>query len=111
MYLTEKLLGTVLMRLLFIYDTNAFVKGTYIAKKHLHNIVILLLGILGSVLQKDRKDALVLSGQAVLHELTDLNSPLLCYLFLDKDGTETDDLEGGILASRLMNWRFEYKSS
>ncbi len=69
------------------------------AKKRMRDLVVLLPGITGSVLQKDRKDLWAISGQAVWGALT---SSSLQDLVLKNDDPDADDLGDGIRATRLM---------
>jgi pimeloyl-ACP methyl ester carboxylesterase len=71
------------------------------AKKRLRDIVVLLPGILGSVLQKDGTDIWALSGQAAWNSLTSFGDALQGLLLQDDDHT-VDDLGDGIQATRLM---------
>lgn len=70
-------------------------------KKRLRDIVVLLPGILGSVLQKDGTDIWALSGQAVWETLTSFGGAFQGLLLQDDDHT-VDDLGDGIQATRLM---------
>ena len=70
-------------------------------KKRLRDIVILLPGITGSVLQKDSKDVWAISGQAALEALKSLGSSLQD-LHLTADDPNEDDLGDGIFATRVM---------
>jgi hypothetical protein len=67
----------------------------------MHDIVVLLPGITGSVLQKDGKDIWAISGQAIWKALTSLGSSLQQLMLGDED-PEIDDVGDGIKASRLM---------
>lgn len=70
-------------------------------KKRLRDIVILLPGITGSVLQKDKKDLWAISGQAACRALRSFGSSLQD-LQLKTDDPEEDDLGDGIVATRVM---------
>jgi len=70
-------------------------------KPRLNDMIILLPGITGSVLQKDGKDLWALSGQAAWQALTSLGDSLQT-LRLSGDDPDLDDLEDGIRATRLM---------
>jgi pimeloyl-ACP methyl ester carboxylesterase len=65
------------------------------ARKPLRDIVVLLPGITGSVLQKDRKDVWAVSGQAAWRALTSLGGSL------QELRLEGGDL-GGVVATRVM---------
>jgi hypothetical protein len=67
----------------------------------MRDIVVLLPGITGSVLQKDGKDIWAVSGQAAWKTLTSLGSSLQ-QLMLGEDDPEIDEVGDGIRASRLM---------
>jgi hypothetical protein len=67
----------------------------------MRDIVVLLPGITGSVLQKDGKDIWAVSGQAAWKTLTSLGSSLQ-QLMLGDDDPEIDDVGDGVRASRLM---------
>ena len=67
----------------------------------MRDIIILLPGITGSVLQKDGQDLWALSGQAFWEFAGSLGSSLQD-LKLDGDDPELDDLGDGIKASRLV---------
>jgi pimeloyl-ACP methyl ester carboxylesterase len=71
------------------------------AKKRLHDIVILIPGITGSVLQKDGRDIWAISGQALWGGLTSFGHSL-DNLRLQDDDPEIDDLGDGIRATRLI---------
>ena len=64
------------------------------AKVRMRDIVVLLPGITGSVLQKDGKDVWAISGQAVWKALTSLGSSLQ-QLMLGEDDPEIDDVGDG----------------
>ena len=70
-------------------------------KKRLRDIVIILPGILGSVLQKDGRDLWAISGQALGTALTSMGRSLQD-LQLQGDDPDIDDLGDGIKATRLM---------
>jgi len=65
------------------------------------DVVVLLPGILGSVLQKDGKDVWAFSGGAALRALLSLGGSVKD-LELHGDDPEADDLGDGITATRLM---------
>ena len=71
------------------------------AKLRMRDIVVLLPGITGSVLQKDGKNLWAISGQAAWRGLTSLGSSLQ-QLMLVEDDPEIDDVGDGIKATRLM---------
>jgi hypothetical protein len=71
------------------------------AKLRMRDIVVLLPGITGSVLQKDGKELWAISGQAAWRGLTSLGSSLQ-QLMLVEDDPEIDDVGDGIKATRLM---------
>lgn len=70
-------------------------------KRRLRDIVVLLPGITGSVLQKEGRDLWAISGQAAWWALTSLGSSLQ-HLRLAQEDPEVDDLGDGIRATRLM---------
>ena len=76
-------------------------EGDEMSKKYMRDMVVLLPGITGSVLQKDGKDIWAISGQASWEALTSLGSSFQ-HLFLEKDDPDVDDLGDGIRATRLM---------
>jgi pimeloyl-ACP methyl ester carboxylesterase len=67
----------------------------------MRDMVILLPGITGSVLQKDGKELWAISGQAAWKALTSLGSSLQ-QLTLGEDNPEVDELGDDIRATRLM---------
>ncbi len=70
-------------------------------KEKMRDIIVLIPGIMGSVLQKDGKDLWV-AGQVARTTLTGLGSSSLQQLKLEGDDPDVDDLEDGILATRLI---------
>lgn len=70
-------------------------------KQPLRDIVIVLPGITGSVLQKDGRDVWAPSGEAVLGALRSLGS-VLHSVRLAADDPDVDDLGDGIRATRLV---------
>jgi pimeloyl-ACP methyl ester carboxylesterase len=70
--------------------------------ERLKDMIILLPGITGSVLQKEGKDLWAISGQAAWNIFTTLGSAL-DDLFLENDDPNIDDLDDGIIATRLMS--------
>jgi pimeloyl-ACP methyl ester carboxylesterase len=71
------------------------------AKVRMRDMVVLLPGITGSVLQKDGKDLWAISGQAAWGILTGLGSSFQ-QLKLVGDDPDVDDLGDGITATRLI---------
>ena len=72
-------------------------------KEYLRDIVVLLPGAMGSVLQKDGRDIWPpVSGLAGLQNIKNWG-PSSQYLFLGKDDPDADDLEDGIRATRLIS--------
>lgn len=71
------------------------------AKKPLRDIVIVLPGITGSVLQKDGRDLWALSSQAMFRAIGSLGDSLQ-EMRLDGDDPKITDLGDGIRATRLM---------
>lgn len=71
------------------------------AKERMRDVVVLLPGVMGSVLQKDGKDIWAPSGQVVWSALTSLGSSLE-QLKLDFDDPAVDNLDDGISPSRLI---------
>lgn len=71
------------------------------AKVRLRDMVVVLPGIVGSVLEKDGKDVWALSGQAAWGALRGLGDSLKA-LKLDGDDPRVDDLGDGVRASRLI---------
>jgi pimeloyl-ACP methyl ester carboxylesterase len=71
------------------------------AKLPAKDVVVLLPGILGSVLQRDGKDAWAMSKGALLRGLFSLGGSVKD-LALDGDDPEQDDLGDGVTAPRLM---------
>jgi len=69
------------------------------AKKRLRDLVVLLPGITGSVLQKDGKDVWAISGQAAWSALT---GSAVGKLALKYDDPEADDIGDGIRATQIM---------
>jgi pimeloyl-ACP methyl ester carboxylesterase len=71
------------------------------AKKALRDVVVVLPGITGSVLQKDGKDVWNVSGGAVLGALLSLGGNVKA-LTLQDDPPDVDDLGDGVTAPRVM---------
>jgi pimeloyl-ACP methyl ester carboxylesterase len=71
------------------------------AKKALRDIVVVLPGITGSVLQKDGKDVWNVSGGSVLGALLSLGGNVKA-LALQDDPPDVDDLGDGVTAPELM---------
>ena len=67
------------------------------AKKRLRDLVVLLPGITGSVLQKDGKDVWAISGQAAWNVL---KGSAIEKLVLKYDDPEADDIGDGIRVRR-----------
>jgi pimeloyl-ACP methyl ester carboxylesterase len=65
------------------------------------DVIVLLPGITGSVLQKDGRDIWALSGGAAVRALTSLGSSIKG-LKLDDDNPAADDLGDGIVATRVI---------
>jgi pimeloyl-ACP methyl ester carboxylesterase len=72
-----------------------------VIRNRLEDMVILLPGITGSVLQKDGKDLWAISGQAAWKLISSLGSAV-DDLHLKGDDPEVDDLGDGIRATRLI---------
>lgn len=71
------------------------------SKAPMKDLIILLPGILGSVLQKDGKDLWAVSGQAVWRMLTQ-SDELIHNLRLAQDDPEVESLGDGVRATALM---------
>jgi pimeloyl-ACP methyl ester carboxylesterase len=71
------------------------------AKKAMRDIVVVLPGITGSVLQKDGKDVWNVSGGSVLRALLSLGQNVKD-LALTEDPPEVDDLGDGVTAPKVM---------
>jgi hypothetical protein len=71
------------------------------SKTPVGDVIVLLPGISGSVLQKDGKDVWALSGGAAAKALTSLGSSIK-HLKLDGDDAEADDLGDGVTATRVI---------
>ena len=65
------------------------------------DVIVLLPGITGSVLQKDGRDIWALSGGAAVRALTSLGSSIMG-LKLEDDDPAADDLGDGIVATRVI---------
>ena len=70
-------------------------------KTPVSDVIVLLPGITGSVLQKDGKDVWALSGGAVVKGLTSVGGSLKG-LALEGDDPDADDLGDGITATRIV---------
>ena len=70
-------------------------------KAPMKDMIIILPGILGSVLQKDGKDLWAVSGQAVWQVLTN-SSETIHNLKLSQDDPEAESLGDGIRATGLI---------
>jgi pimeloyl-ACP methyl ester carboxylesterase len=70
-------------------------------KTHVGDVIVLLPGITGSVLQKDGKDVWALSGGAAVSALTSLGSSIK-NLKIQGDDPDADDLGDGVTASRVI---------
>ena len=71
------------------------------AREPMPDVVVLLPGILGSVLQRDGKDVWALSGGALFRGLVSLGKSVRS-LALDDDDPVAEDLGDGVTAPRLM---------
>lgn len=71
------------------------------AKARMRDVVILLPGIMGSVLQRHGEDAWAISGQAITRALASLGGSMQA-LALDADDPDVDDLGDGVLATRIL---------
>ena len=71
------------------------------AKYPMKDVVVLLPGITGSVLQKDGKDVWALNGGAAVQALLSLGGSITG-LALDGDSPDADDLGDGVVATRLI---------
>jgi pimeloyl-ACP methyl ester carboxylesterase len=71
------------------------------SKTPVRDVIVLLPGITGSVLQKDGKDVWALSGGAAVKALTSLGSSIK-ELKLNGDDPEADDLGDGVTAPRVI---------
>lgn len=71
-------------------------------RKPMSDVIVLLPGILGSVLEKDGKDVWAVSAGAALGALLSLGGSIKD-LALDEDPPDADDLGDGIAATRLMS--------
>lgn len=71
------------------------------ALTEMNDMIVLLPGIMGSVLQKDGVDLWALSGQSILRTITSLGARLQQLVLVDDD-YESDDLGDGIRATALM---------
>jgi pimeloyl-ACP methyl ester carboxylesterase len=81
--------------------SSHFGEGGDVAKSRLRDVVVLLPGITGSVLQKDGRDVWAVSGQATWRALRSLGKSLED-LTLGVDDPDVDDLGDGVTASRLV---------
>ncbi len=70
-------------------------------KERMRDIVVLIPGVMGSVLQKDDKD-LWIPSQVAFSGLTSLGGSSLQQLKLEEDDPNVDDLGDGIQATRLI---------
>jgi pimeloyl-ACP methyl ester carboxylesterase len=70
-------------------------------KRKMGDVVVLLPGILGSVLARDKKDVWAVNGGAALRALLSLGKNIK-RLQLDDDPIDADDLGDGVTAPRLM---------
>jgi pimeloyl-ACP methyl ester carboxylesterase len=71
------------------------------AKKAMRDVVVVLPGITGSVLQKDGKDVWNVSGGSVLRALLTLGQNVK-ELALEEDPQDVDDLGDGVTAPKIM---------
>jgi hypothetical protein len=71
------------------------------AKQPMPDVVIVLPGIMGSVLQKDGRDIWAINGGAILRGLLSLGGSIQDLALTDDDPSE-DDLGDGVIAARLM---------
>jgi pimeloyl-ACP methyl ester carboxylesterase len=71
------------------------------AQTGMKDLIVLLPGIMGSVLQKDGVDLWAVSGRSILHTITSLGADLK-KLVLVNDDHEKDDLGDGFRATALM---------
>jgi hypothetical protein len=70
------------------------------SKTRMEDVVVILPGITGSVLQKDGKDIWALSGQALWQALRSMGNSLEL-LRLEEDDADAESLEDGIRATRF----------
>lgn len=70
-------------------------------KIKMKDMVVILPGITGSVLQKDNQDVWAMSGQAIWKTLTTLGDHIQC-LKIDQDDPEAESLGDGITATSIM---------
>ncbi len=70
-------------------------------KTKMKDMVVILPGITGSVLQKDNQDVWSMSGQAIWKTLTTLGENIQC-LKIDQDDPEAESLGDGIQATAIM---------
>src|SRR6266853_476835 len=68
----------------------------------MRDIVVVLPGILGSVLQKDGKDVWALSGQSISTFLRTFGGSLRGLRITPNDDAKADELGDGIVATKLM---------
>jgi pimeloyl-ACP methyl ester carboxylesterase len=78
------------------------VPGHAQSKHELRDLIVLLPGIGGSVLQKDARDVWALSGSAIVQGLRTLGASLTTGLRLAGDAPDATDLGDGITATRLL---------
>ena len=83
------------------YRIDASKRGSTVAKTKLRDIVVLIPGITGSVLQKDDKDLWAISARSLWETLRTRGS-WLDHLRLSGDDESVEDLQDGIRATRLM---------
>lgn len=71
-------------------------------KRQLSDVLVILPGILGSVLEKDGKAIWALSGAAAVRALTSLGKSIQSLKLVD-DQPDVDDLGDGVVATRLIS--------
>jgi hypothetical protein len=80
---------------------SATASGAEVKKLPMQDMIILVPGITGSVLQRHGKDLWAPSGQAITDALKTLGNSLDA-LFIDRDDPDLDHLDDGITATRLV---------
>lgn len=71
-------------------------------KARMQDLVVIIPGIMGSVLQKDNKDVWAVSGQSVWQAFSSFGNSFQSLKLNDDDDPKTDDLGDGIKATRLI---------
>src|SRR5262245_18234461 len=89
----------------FVASRTVLYGGTESHHK-MRDVIVLLPGIRGSVLQKDGRDLCVLSGGTIARSLRTRGASLATSLRLAGDAPDASNLDDGIIATRVLDTHF-----